>query len=480
MPLSLVQKQRQSQTISPRQLMQVKMLARSLPELRASIIAEMAANPAIEDFDHPLETPLSEIERRSEDGAEPDYPEDDFEPGMNYDEAAAERRQAFFDNQVKEETLQEHLVAQLPLSDIPEGDWPMAEVLIGDLDDKGFYKGSVADVAMAYERPEGDVVATLARIRELDPPGCGARDVRECLLSQLGAIADRSLRGDVRRIVDGHLEDVAAGRLGDVAAALGVDDARCREALAALRTLDARPGRQYPSERERVEYVNPEIHAVRRNGRWVAETDARSLPEIRLSSRFMDLLKDPNQSAETKAYVAERIEAAKAFREAVAKRQETVSSIANYIFSRQQDFFSGGLAALKPLTELEVAKAVGVHGTTVSRTVRDKYASTPQGTVELRRFFATGVKTGDGGTVSQDAVLAALRGVIADEDAEAPLSDEKISARLKELGFPVARRTVAKYRDKLGIPGATERMAPRPLAKTAKVKYNSHQNDVGG
>ena len=358
---------------------------------------------------------------------------------------------------MKEETLQEHLVAQLPLSDIPECDWPMAEVLIGDLDDKGYYKGSVADVAMAYGRPEGDVVATLALVSELDPPGCGARDVRECLLAQLGSIEDRALREDVRRMVDSHLEEIAAGRLDEVAAAMGISVSRCHEVLAALRTLDARPGRQYPSERERVEYVNPEIHAVRRGGRWVAETDDRSLPEMRLSAKFAALLKDPDQSPETKAYVAERIEAAKAFMQMVVKRQKTVSSIANYIFDRQQEFFSGGFAALKPLTELEVAKAVGVHGTTVSRTVRDKYASTPQGTVELRRFFATGVKTGDGGAVSQQAVLEALRGIVEGEDAGSPLSDEKIAEKLKEAGYPVARRTVAKYRDRLGIPGASGR-----------------------
>ena len=457
MPLSLEQKQRQVQTISPRQLMQVKLLARSLPELRAEIIAEMAANPAIEDVDHPLETPLSEVERRESERDEPDYPEDDFEPGLSRDEAAAERRQAFFDNQIKQETLQEHLVAQLPLSDIPQSDWPMAEVLIGDLDDKGYYKGSAADMAMAYECPVSAIVATLVRISELDPPGCGARDVRECLLAQMDSIADKALREDVRRIVDKHLEDVAAGSFDRIAAALGIDEDRCLRAVAALRTLDARPGRQYPSERERVEYVNPEIHAVKREGRWVAETDERSLPEIRLSPKFMELLKDPNQSAETKAYVRERIAAAQAFREAVARRQETVSSIANFIFDRQQEFFTGGFAALKPLTELEVAKAVGVHGTTVSRTVRDKYAATPQGTIELRRFFAVGVKAGDGSVVSQDTVLAALRDVIDGEDKSKPLSDEKIAERLKAAGYPVARRTVAKYRDRLGIPGASER-----------------------
>ncbi len=458
MPLSLEQRQRQSQTISPRQLMQVKMLARSLPELRAEIVAEMAANPAIEDMDHPLETPLSEIERRDGEAAEPDYPEEDYEPGFSSDEEAAERRQAFFDRQVKEETLQEHLVAQLPLSDIPQRDWSMAEVLIGDLDDKGYYKGSLADVAMAYERPEGDVIATLALIRELDPPGCGARDVRECLLAQLDSVADAALREDVHRIVDAHLEDVAAGHFDKIATVLGIGVDRCRDAVAALRSLDARPGRQYPSERERVEYVNPEIHAVRRGGKWVAETDERSLPEIRLSPKFKALLEDPNQSEETKTYVRERIASAMAFREAVAKRQETVSSIANFIFDRQQAFFSGGFAALKPLTELEVAKAVGVHGTTVSRTVRDKYVSTPHGTVELRRFFATGVKTGDGGVVSQNAVLAALKDVVASEDKANPLSDEKIADRLRAAGYPVARRTVAKYRDKLGIPGRAERL----------------------
>ena len=136
-----------------------------------------------------------------------------------------------------------------------------------------------------------------------------------------------------------------------------------------------------------------------------------------------------------------------------------MQAIAQTIFDRQQGFFEHGIGALKPLTELEVAKAVGVHGTTVSRTVRDKYASTPRGTVELRRFFVTGVKTAGGETLSQDAVMEKLREIVDGESPAAPLSDEKIAAALKEAGFPVARRTVAKYRDRLGIPGAAARRA---------------------
>ncbi len=449
---------RQTQTLAPHMMQGLKLLAKSLPELRAEIAAEMSRNPAIEDVDHPLETSLSEVERRSDESSpEPDYPEDDFEPGRNMDEDAAERRQSFFDNQVKTETLQEHLLLQLPLSDIPREDWPVVETLVGDLDASGYYKGSIADAEMAFGRSEDEIVALLAKIMELDPPGCGARTVRECLLAQMDALDDSPYEDEVRAIIDRHLGDLEAGRIGSVEKDLGLTHAQLAAALKELRSLDGRPGRQYPSERERVEYVNPEVHAVKRGGRWIAETDERSLPEIRLSAAFKRILEDPGQSAETKAYVRERIAAAEAFREAVAHRQRTVQSIAQTIFDRQHEFFEHGFGALKPLTELEVAEAVGVHGTTVSRTVRDKYAETPFGTVELRRFFVTGVKTADGEVLSQDAVMDKLREIVEAESASAPLSDEKIAAALKNAGFPVARRTVAKYRDKMGIPSASAR-----------------------
>lgn len=450
--------QRQVQRLTPQMMQGLKLLSKSLPELRAEIAAEMSRNPAIEDVDHPLETSLSEVERRSDEAERlPDYPVDDFEPGRNYDEDAVERRQRFFDNQVKEESLQEHLLAQLPLSDIPCEDWPLVEALVGDLDESGYYRGSVPDMQMVFGKTEAEILQTLERIMEFDPPGCGARSVKDCLLAQMDSLEDSPYEDDVRKIVERHLEDLEAGRFGHVEKALGMTHTQFAAALRTLRTLDGRPGRQYPSERERVEYVNPEVHAVKRSGRWIAQTDSRSLPEIRLSAAFEKILKDPKQSPETKAYVRDRIAAAQAFREAVARRQETVQSIAQAIFDRQQDFFEKGFSALKPLTEAEIAEAVGVHGTTVSRTVRDKYASTPQGTVELRRFFAVGVKTATGETLSQDAVLSRLRDVISSEDPYNPLSDERIAAILKKDGFPVARRTVAKYREKLGVPGAAAR-----------------------
>ena len=460
MPLALGQTQKQKQVlaVSPQQMQGLKLLAKSLPELRAEMFAEMARNPAIEDVERPLETSLSEIERRNDESiVEPDYPDEESLEVRNFDEEAAERRQAFFDSQVKEETLQEHLLAQLSTSEIAKEDWPLAEVLVGDLDDNGYYKGSMPDTAMSFGKSEAEIVAVLAKIREFDPPGCGARDIRECLLAQIDDIANTSVRGLVRRIVNSHLGDLAAGRNAEIRRSLGIGEDEYRTAVAALRSLDGRPGQRFPNERDRVEYVNPEIHAVKLDGRWIASTDDRSLPEIKLSKSFVRLLSDPAQSAETKAYVNGQIEAARAFREAVARRQATVVGIAQAIFDRQQGFFEGGYRELKPMTELEIAKEVGVHGTTVSRTVRNKYASTPQGTVELRKFFVTGVKTAGGVEISQNAALDALRSIVDGEDVAAPYSDERIAAKMKEVGIPVARRTVAKYRKLLGIGGVSER-----------------------
>lgn len=462
--IDLVQSARleQTQTLTPVQLQGLRLLAMPLPALRAEVSQLLATNPAVEDVDHPLEKPLSEVEaerKREENEHRPDYEYEDFTPGARRDdEDEVERRQRIFDNHTGSgETLQQHLLAQLPFSDIPKEDWSLVEVLVGDLNDNGFYAGSMADVVMSFGKSESDIRKVLAEIMDLDPCGCGATNAKECLLAQMDTLEDSPCRETVRRMIENHLEDIAAGRFAEVEQALGLDRAGYDAALKELRSLNPHPGRAFPGEKDRIEYVNPEIHAASIDGRWIAMTDSRSLPEIRFSKAFEAMLSDPKQSAETKAYVRERIENAKNFREAVKKRQETIEAIAQTIFDRQQDFFEKGFAALKPMTELEVAEKVGVSGPTVSKTVRDKYAQTPQGTIELRRFFTTAIRNADGEEISQQAALQKLKELVTAEDAADPLSDEKLAEQLKAAGFPVARRTVAKYRDKLGIPGRSHR-----------------------
>ena len=453
----LSQSQTQKQTLAPQMRQGLKMLAMSLPELRSELLAEMAKNPVIDDVEPTLEKETisaKESEREDEERVS-DYPEDDnardaaYLDGFNRgssgtDPEAIERRQKFFDNQVREETLEEHLLSQLGSSDIDEKDLPLAEMLIGELNDDGRFDGSLPDIVMVTGETEAKIRSVLAKIREFDPPGCGATTIAECLAAQLDKIEDASLRGRVRTLL-GRLEDVAAGKAGDA------------EALKALRTLDPRPGRAFRHDARGTEYVNPEVHVVKCADGWEARVDARSLPEIRISSKYLTMLEDPNVDHATKSYIRERIAAAKAIVEAVQKRRDTIEAIAQEIVDRQPGFFEKGLKGLKPMTMQEVADKVGVHPTTVSRTVNDKYASTPKGTVELRRFFTQGIVTDSGEEIARDRILDRLKALVDAEDKAHPLSDEKISELLKGEGFPVARRTVAKYRALAGIPGTSER-----------------------
>lgn len=453
----LSQSQTQKQTLAPQMRQGLKMLAMSLPELRSELLAEMAKNPVIDDVEPTLEkeTISAKESERADEERVSDYPEDDnardaaYLDGFNRgssgtDPEAIERRQKFFDNQVREETLEEHLLSQLGSSDIDEKDLPLAEMLIGELNDDGRFDGSLPDIVMVTGETEAKIRSVLAKIREFDPPGCGATTIAECLAAQLDKIEDASLRGRVRTLL-GRLEDVAAGKVGDA------------EALKALRTLDPRPGRAFRHDARGTEYVNPEVHVVKCADGWEARVDARSLPEIRISSKYLTMLEDPNVDHETKSYIRERIAAAKAIVEAVQKRRDTIEAIAQEIVDRQPGFFEKGLKGLKPMTMQEVADKVGVHPTTVSRTVNDKYASTPKGTVELRRFFTQGIVTDSGEEIARDRILDRLKALVDAEDKAHPLSDEKLSELLKGEGFPVARRTVAKYRALAGIPGTSER-----------------------
>jgi len=448
METSLKQRPSPSIALAPQMRRGLRLLALNLPDLRHELLAEMAKNPVIDDVESTLEkSTVSEQERASDaEVAVNDYPDDDYDARDTTaaDAEMIERRQKFFENQIGSETLERHLMAQLPYSDIVEADWPLAATLIGELNDDGRFVGSIPDIQMVSGETEEKIRAVLAQIRDFDPPGCGATTMRECLEAQLDKIEDRSLRTRVAKLLE-NLEAIAEGK---------TDDA---EALTALRTLDPRPGRAYRRDMRGTEYVNPEVHAVRCSDGWAARVDARSLPEIRISSKYLNMLVDPAVSAETKAYVRERIAAARGIVEAVERRRDTIENIAQEVFDRQPGFFERGLKGLKPMTMQEVADKLGLHVSTVSRTVNGKYAATPKGTVELCRFFTHGVGTDSGEAVTQKNVIDRLKEIVDGEDKGKPLSDEKLSALLKAEGFHVARRTVAKYRGLAGISGAADR-----------------------
>ena len=456
---------KQTQTLAPQMRQGLKMLAMSLPELRSELFREMDRNPVIEDVESTLEKEtVSDRERRSEleeRRDESDYIDDENLPGetYTYDQDALDRRQKFFDSQTKEETLEEHLAHQLKMSEIPEEDHALAEILIGELDDNGFFTGSIPDIVMVSGESERKIRETLKRISELDPPGCGAITIEDCLLAQIDKLDSSPYQDEVRELLEKNLLRVLAeGRADEVMKALGSDEERFPDVLAALRTLEPRPGRAYLRSGKSITYVNPEVHAKKNaEGRWIASVDARSLPDIHISQRYVKMLGDPNVDKETKAFIREKIAAANVIVEAVERRQDTITRIAQAILDAQPGFFENGLKGLKPLTQQEIAAKVGVHHTTVSRTVNDKYISTPKGTVELAKFFTQGFVTESGEQIARTDVLDRLREIVEGEDRAHPYSDEKLSDLMQKAGYKVARRTVAKYRGMLNIPGTAER-----------------------
>ena len=500
---NLTQSLKQQQTLAPQMRQGLKMLQMTSLELSAELQHAMETNPVIEDVtnrierqmsaelpeDHPYgevtEKPLdlgtdAEMAKVMGTDATDDGYRDYFLGNMESasgDEEVQSRRDHLFDSMIKPETLQQYLMGQVGMSDIPPADRDLANILIENIDDDGYFRGSIPDIMMVTTASMEKIEGVLAQIRAFDPLGCGARDLRECWLAQMEILDDSPWENEVRAALEDHFDDLVARRMPTLCAALNITPDEYPHLLKELDKLDPFPGRTFAARAnggkfvaqghgyvQRVkpgEYVKPEVFAYRdAHGDWMVRVDGRDLPEIHISRKYQAMLADPSVPAEAKSYIRERIRAAEVLRESVKKRQQTIHDIAQAIVDAQPDFFKRGMGALRPLTMQQVAEQVGVVGTTVSRTVRDKYMATPFGVIELRKFFTSGgAKTGDGETMSNASVKERIKAIIDSEDAANPFSDDQITERLNAAGVKISRRTVAKYRGAMKIPGKAERAA---------------------
>ena len=500
---NLAQSLKQQQTLAPQMRQGLKMLQMTSLELRAELQHAMETNPVIEDvtsrIERQMSTELPEAHAYGEvtekpldfstdaemakvmgtEGSDDGY-RDYFLGNMESasgDEEAQSRRDHLFDSMVKTETLQQHLMAQIGLSDIPQEDRELAGILIENVDDDGYFRGSIPDIVMVTKADMPKIDRVLAQIRAFDPLGCGARDLRECWLAQMEKLDDSPWEDEIRLALERHFDDLVARRVPALCAALHITADEYPRMLKELTRLDPLPGRTFAARADsgkfvaqghgyvqRVnpgEYVKPEVFAYQdKHGDWLVRVDGRDIPDIHISQKYQKMLADPSVSAEVKSYIRERIRAAEGLRESVKKRQQTIHDIAQAIVDAQPDFFKKGMSALHPLTMQQVADQVGVVGTTVSRTVRDKYMATPFGVIEMRKFFTSGgAKTEDGEAMSNATIKARIKAIIDSEDTSNPYSDDKITELLNAEGIPISRRTVAKYRSAMKIPGKAERAA---------------------
>ena len=359
-----------------------------------------------------------------------------------------ERRQFMFDSLTSAGSLQENLLEQIRTSDLPDEDRQIAELLVGNIDDKGFLQTAIHDIAMVTSLQVDRIEGVLKKLLVLFyPAGMGARNLRECLMLQLER-QDRQKTIEYR-ILDEHFDALGKRRIPEIARGLGVCTDTVQEAMERIAHLDPRPGNTFQPESQ--VYIVPEVFVEKKGTEWAISTNNDHIPRLRISNVYKDLMAQANSSPEIRDYIRDKIRAGKFLIKSIHQRQATITNIARQIVIRQNDFLEKGVTYLKPLTMVQVAEVVGVHETTVSRAVSGKYMQTPQGIFEMKYFFTSGIATDDGAGVSNTSVKDTVSAMFSKEDTTKPLSDQEVVAMLKAKGITIARRTVAKYRSELNI-----------------------------
>jgi RNA polymerase sigma-54 factor len=463
--LSLAQTQQLQMVLAPQLRQSLEMLQVPILELRAMIQKELEQNPTIEESPAEVnaeqiepEAPKTETDKQLEFDKEfealariDDEWRDYFFQNLHtspYTREDAERRQFLMDSLPQVESLQEHLLEQLSLSDLSDSDKQIGELIIGNINDEAYLTTSIDDLAASATCDRHQIEDVLSVIQDFHPTGVGARDLRECLLLQLERLGKTDTLAE--NIVRDHLDKLAGKKFHDIARLLQVTVDDVQHAAKLIATLDPKPGRMFSPDV--ATYVLPEIVVQKVDGQYVIVLNDDQLPHVRISKYYRDMLSDPATTPEVKAYVRERIRSGAFLIKSIHQRQSTIYRIAAEIVKTQTDFLDQGISHLKPLTMAEVARIVGVHETTVSRAVSGKYMKTPNRIYELKYFFTPGIKTSDGKEISNKTVRDIIATMVADESLSAPLSDQEIMELLQKQGIKIARRTIAKYRLALRIP----------------------------
>jgi RNA polymerase sigma-54 factor len=468
-------------TMTPQLQQAIRLLQLSSLELQTEIQEALDANPMLEvEEDNETEAEAVPEARGDEDNdetnteqsatGESDIPEDlpvDSTWDDIYDNIAspASAPVSNADNREFEpagavgESLQAHLRWQMQLTPFSDTDRAIAEFIIDSIGDDGYLTISTADVHQALTEEldieEDEVEAVLHRIQNFDPPGVGARNLQESLLLQLRQLpSDVDWREKAQELVESHFDLLAHREYGQLARRLKVGEDELAEIMHLITSLNPRPGSQITAETP--EYIIPDVIVSKVKGQWKVELNPDSAPRLRVNPHYASLVKQTQSSADN-TFLKNHLQEARWFIKSLMSRNETLLKVASSIVERQRDFLEHGEEAMKALVLHDIAEAVDMHESTISRVTNKKYMHTPRGIFELKYFFSSHVSTSNGGECSATAIRALMKKLIAAENPRKPLSDSKLATILSDQGINVARRTIAKYRESLAIPPSNER-----------------------
>lgn len=445
----------QQQVLAPQMRQSLEILQATALELQQMVRQELESNPVLEEEVPEEEVPAVEDDSEQDEEAElrelldlqDDWQSFSADGAQNFDPEADARRRHFLEGVAPAETLAGHLEKQFGRMALDPVQRRIATLLVGNLNEDGYLAASPEEVADEAGAETAEVIEMLHLLQTLEPPGVGARDLTECLKLQLARLGEST--STAARIVEGHLDFLGRKKFAEIASALGVSQDQVRDAGAVISRLNPKPGQAFAGVVAQV--LSPDVIIERVGDEFVVSLARDSVPHLRINRAYRDLLGEAGSADEVRTYLRDKIRGGKFLIKSIQQRQQTIQAIAREIVVRQRAFLEEGLPALTPMTMAQVAEVVGVHETTVSRAIAGKTVATPQGIYEMKFFFTTGYRTADGAEVSNTSVKDAIAALIRGENARKPLSDQQIVARLKDDGLAVARRTVAKYREALGI-----------------------------
>ena len=471
--LQQVQKQTQTLILAPQLRQSLKILQAPALELRSAILEELQSNPLLEEM--PMEgvsieekasepaSSESSSESAQDERKEMDFTDDfqilnqlsedwkeHFSQENNnsvYTSEDAERRQHFFDSLVSETSLQQHLMEQADLLDMEAETFQAVEYLVGSIDDKGFLSTKPGDIALMANLPFRTVIKAHELLKTFDPAGIGCMNLQECLVQQLKLKG----RGDslAVKIIQKYYDLLLRRRIPDMARKLNASIDEIQSAIEEIANLDPAPGRRFSEDTNRV--ITPDVKVFKDDGEFQITLNSDYIPKLRLSNTYKELIAKGSLNSKEKEYVQDKMRSGKFLINSIEQRQQTIERITREILKHQAEFFEEGVSKLRPLTMNQIAQEVGVHETTVSRAIANKYIETPFGIFDFKYFFTPGYKSKDGKSVSNTSIKEIISRLIEEEDSSKPLSDQEIVNTLAKQEFKIARRTVAKYREEMGI-----------------------------
>ncbi|RUO62447.1 RNA polymerase factor sigma-54 [Pseudidiomarina insulisalsae] len=447
----------QQLSMTPQLQQAIRLLQLSSFELQQEVQQALEENPLLEQEE--VDDPLRE------------HGDDEVEVSEEWDQnytadlmGAVGQNDAEYDAMTygcSQETLHDHLRWQLQLAHMTPTDEQIGLAIIDAIDAAGYLQVTLEELTQALNQQldepieESEVAVVLKRIQHFDPLGVAARDVSECLLLQLQQLPEQTPYLDAaKKAVRDHVELLGLRDYRTLSRALRLNEAALTEVLSIIQHLQPRPGECFSTADDA--YVIPDVVVRKQNNRWMVELNPQSLPKLKVNGSYAALIQD-SRASEDMTYIRQHLQEAKWFIRSIESRNETLLKVASSIVQRQQAFFEHGEEAMKPMILADIAEAIEMHESTVSRVTSQKYMHTPRGVFELKYFFSSQLATEQGGECSSTAIRALLKKLVAAENPKKPLSDNKLTQLMADQGIQVARRTIAKYREALNIPPSSQR-----------------------